>query len=519
MPSMKAIVTNTAGIIAKYGAPGAVAIDAAISRLITADALRGFSTVVFDLSDAADMQALNAVPVVSPKDEAGAKRCVDALHAAHQPDYIMLLDGPDVVPHIALNRIYGVNDSDTTTDSDLPYASPSPFSRDASDYLAVTRVVGRLPAASGETDPTRLISLIEASIAHTPCAAEEMGDYFAISTDKWKVSTQLSLSTVFGGHALLFISPTDTHSGIDAALAHSVQLINCHGATHDWRFYGEKSGTCPVAMQSSAFAPISVRAGAIVAAECCYGAQLFDYHMAGVPPPLCLTYLWKGACGVMGSTNISYGPAASNGQADFMAQYFLQEVLKGASTGRAMLQARQSFVQNQVMSGHLNLKTLAQFLLLGDPSLHPVTAVAPPRPDVNDGADDTLPKAFSASAPDASSERRYRRFALDSEGRALASFATRTGEIVTGSTSGVDSFTAVARAHGVNATPEVFFVTGGEDFKSATKTFGAERKIAIGMAEAPSYDSEGRVLFTSYRAIVGHMIDDVIFKIEECESR
>ena len=56
----------------------------------------------------------------------------------------MLLDRPDVIPHIVLDNAVP-NDLDDTVDSDLPYASDVGFSKQASRYLKITRVVGRIP--------------------------------------------------------------------------------------------------------------------------------------------------------------------------------------------------------------------------------------------------------------------------------------------------------------------------------------------------------------------------------------
>ncbi len=74
----------------------------------------------------------------------------------------------------------------------------------------------------------------------------------------------------------------------------------------------------------------------------------------------------------MGSSTIAYGPADSNALADLLTQYFIKSILNGASTGRAFLEARQQFLS--VSGPQLDpyeLKTLAQFYLLGDPSLQP----------------------------------------------------------------------------------------------------------------------------------------------------
>lgn len=513
--SMKAVVINKPALIHKYGKNGAATLEQALARLTAADAARGLTTVIFDLENAAQMAAVGVAPVLGPQDDRGAKVAVDALHAAHKPDYIMLLDGPDIVPHVALNRIPGVTDSDTTTDSDLPYASSAAFSRQASAYLAVTRVVGRLPAARGETDPAKLERLIDASIAHVRQPAEDYGNYFAITAQKWNTSTQLSLNNIFGGNTALVASPNACHTGIDASLSNLTHFINCHGSSGDWRFYGEQANVFPIAMETPKFGPVAIRAGAIVAAECCFGTQLYDYLLLGAQPPICLTYLEKGACAVMGSTNIAYGPASSNGQADYMVQYFLQEILKGASTGRAMLQARQAFVQNQTMSGHLNLKTLAQFILLGDPSLHPVALPTGLTADANG----MLPVTGETVALDAESERKIRRSVLDSEGKALASSASKPGRNASADSPAVARFLAAARAKGYTGKPEVFSVTGGANFRATAKAFNQPREVAIVMEGSKCLAEDGRELFTSTRAIVGHILGDGVFMIEECESR
>jgi hypothetical protein len=54
-----------------------------------------------------------------------------------------------------------------------------------------------------------------------------------------------------------------------------------------------------------------------------------------------------------------------------LTQYFIQFVLRGHSVGRAFLQARQKFLNaSKPRITAIGLKTVAQFLLLGDPSIH-----------------------------------------------------------------------------------------------------------------------------------------------------
>jgi hypothetical protein len=150
-----------------------------------------------------------------------------------------------------------------------------------------------------------------------------------------------------------------------------MHFINCHGGLADPRFYGENAqGEQPVALSSDGIAA-RIRPGTVVAAECCYGAELYDSVTLGLSVPISQQYLAQGACGFLGSSTIAYGPAEGNGAADLLTQYFLLAVLEGASIGRATLMARQRFVQQTRELDPTDLKTLAQFGLLGDPSLHP----------------------------------------------------------------------------------------------------------------------------------------------------
>ena len=95
-----------------------------------------------------------------------------------------------------------------------------------------------------------------------------------------------------------------------------------------------------------------------------------------LPLPICQGYLIQGTYGYFGSTTIAYGPEVGNGTADLITQYFLLAILDGASLGRAALLARQRFVQQTAELDPIDLKTLGQFNLLGDPSIHPAVTTS-----------------------------------------------------------------------------------------------------------------------------------------------
>ena len=115
-------------------------------------------------------------------------------------------------------------------------------------------------------------------------------------------------------------------------------------------------------------------------AECCYGAELYNPYNPAESIVLgqngmCNTYLGNKAYAYFGSTNTSYGDATAIDRADVICKHFGTYLLSGASAGRACLEARLEYVSGL---GHSptpdDLKTLAQFNLMADPSLTPVAS-------------------------------------------------------------------------------------------------------------------------------------------------
>jgi hypothetical protein len=498
----KVIVSNRAALEAKYGKPGTAAIYQALKRMITADKARGHVTVIVDINDAVQMKRYRCAPVVGPADQRGAKAAVDAINAVQAPDYFLLLDGPDVIPQIKLNAISGLNDGDRNIPSDLPFASDAAFSLKASSFLAVTRVVGRLPATEGETNHEVLVRLIDLAAKHTAKPRKKFDSYFAISADVWKKSTQLSLTNLFNAHTGLQLCPKATHTAIDKGLTSLVHFINCHGAVADPQFYGEKRGAFPIAMNSPQVAP-HIRKGTVAAAECCYGGELYNARLLGAAQPTCMSYLNGGAVGFLGSTNIAYGPADANGQADLITQYFLESVLDGASIGRALLQARQRFVTSESMASATNLKTLAQFVLYGDPSL--VAA--------------DLAGFHSLTAADRVSSRKARRIALTSEGKAAAEAASFPAAKINRGRKLFRRMREIARERDFSSDPEMFSVSGGTEFMQAMKGVGRRKEVVIFCDVSAARHSASGKEIPSVRVLIAHILGDGISAIEECVSR
>jgi hypothetical protein len=207
----------------------------------------------------------------------------------------------------------------------------------------------------------------------------------------WRKSTALSLRNLFGPSSALEISPPKGPNWPPSLLGTRAHFINCHGAPVDAFFYGQQGEHFPKAHAAS-YLKGRITEGTVVAAECCYGAELYDPADAAGQPGICNSYLAAKAYGFFGSSTIAYGPSEGNGSADLICQYFLDEILSGASLGRAALEARQRFIRSSTVLDPTDLKTLAQFNLMGDPSIHPVK---PAQHALN------RTKAFSAAFPKA----------------------------------------------------------------------------------------------------------------------
>ena len=374
--SDKVIVTNWTALKKKYGSKVSQ-IDAAIKKMIAADKARGLDTILLRIDSAADMKKVGGKAVISASNQKQNKNAIDAIDEKLSPDYILILGATDVIPHQSLNNpVYeeGGDDDDKYAYSDIPYACDASYSKDIADFIGPTRVVGRLPNITGDTNPAYLASLIGNAAGWESSAPTKYLNGFGVSTDEWKESTALSLKNLFGSKAKAALSPKEGPKWAATALSRRTHFINCHGSLGEPFFYGQKGDDYPVA-HDAAIVESKIARGTVAAMECCYGAELYEPD-DGVHPGIANTYLQSGAYGYLGSTTIAYGPAKGNGSADLICQYFLKSVCDGASLGRAALEARQKFASRSAELDPIDLKTLAQFVLLGDPSIHPVKSAS-----------------------------------------------------------------------------------------------------------------------------------------------
>jgi hypothetical protein len=367
----KVLVTNEGVLKTKYGAAYKSAIKPAIAALIAADKARGMNTVLVPLDVARAMAKYHARRVTTATDPKQNKTAIDGVYKALTPAYLCILGAVDVVPHQDLVNPIS-SDGDALVPSDLPYACDHTYSQRVEDFLQPTRVVGRLPDLTGGGNAAYLTGLLGTAAAAQSLPQAQYLNYLGITAQVWTASTQQSLQNVFGNStALQGVPPKGPPwTSLIGRLSH---FINCHGAPADPHFYGQQGNNYPVAHDAAKLSGLAT--GTVAGVECCYGAELYDPALAGGQPGICNTYLGLGAHGFFGSSTIAYGPASGNGQADRICQFFLRSVLTGASVGEATLQARLDYLKVLSVADPPDLKTLAQFSLMGDPSLHPVQAV------------------------------------------------------------------------------------------------------------------------------------------------
>ncbi|MGX5817300.1 hypothetical protein ACWKWU_03840 [Chitinophaga lutea] len=375
MKKDKLIVSHRAALVKKYGDQHTAILED-LEKLRRHDESRGLSTEIVFVDDAATMKRYSSKPVTSAGSARQHKAAIDGLYRYFQPDYLLIAGAQDVIPFQPIvNQLYGEDDEDGIIPSDLPYACDAAYSTNAGKFIAPSRVVGRLPDIPGGNKPAYFRSLVKDAIASKPGKVKDYMPYFSVSVYEWRASTMESLQHIFGDNKALQLSPVKGPKWTAAQLKAKTHFINCHGSLEDPCYYGQKGEKYPEAVNAGLLAKM-ISKGTIAAAECCYGAQLYDPVQTEVnQPSIAQTYLQNHALAFTGSSTIAYGPTEGQGLADLLTQYFLINTLKGASTGRALLEARQRFLDEMGPSlDPYELKTIAQFYLLGDPSLTPVAA-------------------------------------------------------------------------------------------------------------------------------------------------
>jgi hypothetical protein len=413
--TVKLSVTIKGRLEHKYG-PKLKQIDAAIQAWIKADAKKhSICTVHVAVDDSAAMlrvwrdhfpEAPRVRPVSGRITAPKIKRVIDHLWKRLNPEYLVLFGGHDIVPMFeVLNPAFGQGvgeseDKDEKVRTDNPYASSLPFrSLKRRSYLVADRVIGRIPdmapgkvnrsaEASGgtESDPGWFVDYLKTAKnwQSRPRRFYARSSY-AICSQEFKDPARQCMRFIGRPESDLLTSPPtmDRSKPSQHRISARLHLIKCHGNQLDPNFWG--NGKRWVKAVRSATLKTHLKRNTVVGTMCCYGAQIY-------PPsdpntryrgqwPMASTYLRNGALGFVGSTMMAWVGPDTMMYADYVAGGYLKYVLQGASIGRAFLDSKMNYVGAILQQGNaLDLgdeKTLIEYILLGDPSIHPVTSQHP----------------------------------------------------------------------------------------------------------------------------------------------
>jgi Peptidase family C25 len=387
--TLKLSVTVNCHLERKYKPDALKQIDAAIQAWINADAKkRGICTVHVAVDDPAAMlqvwrdyfpEAPRVRPVLGRVTARKIKRAIDDLWEQLAPDYLVLFGGTDIVPMFVVdNPNYSAKgDDDKKVSTDSPYASSFP------SYLVPDRVMGRIPDVVSDRDPAWLVDYLATATSWKSKRASFYRETYAICCDQWRYPGKKCMQYIPKPVSELFISPPtrDILTSARNRLSARLHMIQCHGSPKDTSFYGKKDGGRFFQAITSATLRPRLKPATVVATGCCYGAQVFspkDPHAKKRGQwPMASTYLRKGAFGFVGSTMITLHDPFNMLLADSIVAEYLHSVLSGASIGRAFLDAKQIYLRRLIFQQHYGLdagdeKTLIEYVLLGDPSIHPI---------------------------------------------------------------------------------------------------------------------------------------------------
>ena len=418
MKTIKLLVSHRGHLLEKYGSEGLASIDSAISALLAKDRQREIDTAAVWLDDAASLRPYGAAPVGATPSPDECKSTIDVLFRSLSPDYLAILGAGDVVPYFqAPNPSFqSGGDDDTKVPTDNPYACSRPFSADDREsYLIPDRVIGRIPDLPGKNEVEWLTSGLATAASWKLATAKDYGPDLLLCCQQWRGAGTGCVEFLSRSARRLMISPPigDAASTLRKRHGARFHMIKCHGAPLDAHFYGQSGDEYPEALLSTSLLTRVTR-GTVVGAMCCYGSALFDPTdpAARTPgaPPIPSAYLRQGAYGFVGSTTIAWVGIDSMQCADWIVASFLKGVMHGASLGRALLDAKQSLMTRIGQQGRApdlaEEKTMLQFHLLGDPSIH---VVPPVEPGIVAAAMLPGPRAIAAPELGPAVERRARR--------------------------------------------------------------------------------------------------------------
>jgi hypothetical protein len=369
------IVSSRHRLWQRHGSEGVFAIERAVGELCAAMAMRDLGGTPLYVDDSPLLTALGVLPA-DPSQAADVARVIrEVAHrlawTEEDARHILILGDDGIIPFFRLP-----NPSD---DDDEVVLSDHPYGADAGRPLGEARGVGRMPDAGLEP---LLAALSSAAAAHRALAA---GDAQPLAGEAWGYSASIWKRAARGAYAAvgepreLRLSPPLSHRdrprpGADGRLPR-FRYFNLHGLVDSPDWFGQVDPAFPadyppfpVALQPN---DLPDPTGAVVVAECCYGAHIEGRDAAA---SVALSHMAGGALAFYGATGVAYGgldgPLVA---ADLLAFHLWQALREGLAAGHALARAKALLVADAMArQGYLDgedEKTVAGFVLYGDPSL------------------------------------------------------------------------------------------------------------------------------------------------------
>ncbi len=337
---------------------------------------------------------------------------------------VLIVGGDEIIPFHRLPNPTDDQDADVPTDA--PYGCRAERDVHSIEALAFPdRLVGRMPHSALTEKPDNAADMLLQQLRAACRAriesprARDLGSLlrwligrragaaplrsFGYAASVWRLAAQ-EVFNVIGPAGDMRLSPPMAEAEVDdvlAQLAPQLAYFNLHGLVDSPHWYGQRAPELgdyppfPVALS-----PTNInRPARAVFTAACYGA-----HVAKRDASTCiaLRFMQAGTWAFVGSTTVAYGgldkPLVG---ADLLGSLFWKYIVEGYSSGEALRQAKTGFArQMQDRQGYLDgedMKTLASFVLLGDPLVAPA---ARPQSDVHLKASLSKTRAqFEASAP------------------------------------------------------------------------------------------------------------------------
>jgi tetratricopeptide (TPR) repeat protein len=395
------LLTSRKRLSSIYGADMLPKIDQCLQDVLRAKrALGGWSAYLVDADNPDSLKPFGLNPV-DPSNAWQVKNLLCGVDAAigkkgETISALQIVGGHEVIPFHRLPN--PADDDDPDVPSDNPYAT-----RDE-NYLVPEWPVGRIPTPSDPQAAFFLGVLRKAAEASVPDrmsfgqtilrllrnwlqpAAAKFRIGSACTAAVWQKASAEVFRPIASNQSLLVAPPTDSGNLPPEFLTlPRYSYFNLHGLESGPAWLGQREAKAKAMVETEfpiVLLPAQIsgagKAPAVVFSEACYGANIVQ---KGMGEAIALQFLAEGTRAMAGSTKICYGAASSPLiAADLLARLFLQNCQSGIPAGESLRLAKLAFAdemnRRQGFLDPEDQKTLASFILLGDPLYVSETASA-----------------------------------------------------------------------------------------------------------------------------------------------